>query len=187
MGVIRRVSTVINGLAGGSGFLQMYFTNVVGEAGATQTAVGQFWQGLTELLHTDLTGQILAEQDLVEDTTGQIVGTENTGADTTIVFNGAGEFAPSATQMLCRWRTDTFIAGRRLQGRSFIPGITEAMGSSVPGTTAISTLNAEAASLISDTSTSGPLRVFSRTHLTSAVVTSGSAWNQYAVLRSRRD
>jgi len=180
-----RVKTEFTGLAGSPYLSQMYFQSALGSAQGAVDDVGAFWGAIDAFCNSDLIWNTLADVELVESTTGQLVGvTQTTPA------NGSGgvatEVLPFATQGLIRWRTGVYVGGRELRGKTFIPGLTEA--SAAQGQMASATQNAldgAASALLSGSNSA--LCIFSRKHLTEALVATGSAWNQFAVLRSRRD
>lgn len=62
-----------------------------------------------------------AVADEIEETTGQIVGQQAGTAPAASVYTGGGDLLPLQTQALVRFMTSTFIAGRKLQGRMFVP------------------------------------------------------------------
>lgn len=63
--------------------------------------------------------------DEIEETTGALVNQYAATAPAAIVFSGSGDALPLFTQGLVRYGTASFLGGRRLQGRMFVPGFTE--------------------------------------------------------------
>jgi hypothetical protein len=187
MAVIRKVETVWTGLAGAPHLSTMFFTYVIGNATAVINAVDQFWTDLAAQIDNGLAWTVQAETQLIEDTSGLLVGTEGGVANTGNGL-GVGNALPPATQGLVNWRTNTFINGRTLRGKTYVPGPVAATGDINGHATAAyqTALNTAGQTLITGTSGPGPLRVFSRTHLTSATVQSAVAFTDFAVLRSRR-
>lgn len=57
--------------------------------------------------------------------TGQLEGFWSDNTTQSGSGDGVGDILPDATQALIRWGTTTVIDGRRLQGRTFLPGLTE--------------------------------------------------------------
>lgn len=184
-----RVTTRFIGMTGSPYYNTLYFGGATqGEADAAAAAARQFWGGCASGISTLLDGQVLSEVEFVDPATGQVTGTE---ATTTTAIEGfaAGEPLPPANQGLCRLLTNTFVNGRRLRGRVFVPGPTEAMSGGVaPTTTYLGYLNTAIGLLQSEGIAAGNAGVYSPTHRVFAPITSGTAWSEgWAVLRSRRD
>lgn len=188
MATIRKITTTWAGLAGTPHMSTMYFTHVAGNAQAIVDEVHEFWQDLTAHIDGSLTHTVEGSTELIDDTTGLLVGIDQVTSQVA-ASSGAGNACPPATQGLINWRTNTFVNGRALRGKTYIPGpiVTSATADGRPNTTYLALLNTAAAALIAETSGPGPLRVFSRTHLTSATVVSADRYSDFAVLRSRRD
>lgn len=63
------------------------------------------------------------EVEIIDEATGTLIGTETAVGDNSGV--GASNVGPAAdlTQVLLRWNTGVIVSGRRLQGRTYWPGI----------------------------------------------------------------
>lgn len=97
----------------------------------------------------------------------------------------AGSLASRATQGLIRLRTDGTWNNKRVQGRIFVPGVVTSMIEGATGNpTAGYMTELNAAGAVMD---GGSLVVASRATNTFFEVTTATAWNKFAVLRSRRD
>jgi hypothetical protein len=140
----------------------------------------------------DIAGALLTTQSMrvdpevseVDPVTGLITGV--VGVTTaTDVGESSGVPVSQATMVLVRWRTGEFVAGREIRGRTFIPGIAGAAvtsGGELASANAIVFQNA-ADDLIANSG----LGVWSPKNGQIEVATSASIWNEFAVLRSRRD
>lgn len=172
---------------GGSALSTFYFTETGGTSGDdAAAAVEAFVEDIKGVVANDWTASLTGVQAVIDDATGTLVGTVGIGGGFTTGGDNSNEKSPLATQGLIQWGTGTVVSGRILRGRTFIPGVTDAVNDEGKPTSGyITDINAAAAALIADSSS--VLRVWSREHGTSAVVTAGSCWNQFAVLRSRRD
>lgn len=87
------------------------------------------------------------------------------------------------------WSTSTIVAGRRLTGRTYVVPIASG-GYTTDGVltgATVTALQTAANAFITATSAGRPLRVWSRTHATDAVVASASVPLKGAILRGRRD
>lgn len=130
--------------------------------------------------------------DEIEETTGQIVNQVTATAPAAITFTGSSDLLPPQTQGLVRLQTASFIAGRRLQGRIFIPLQKETNNDTDGKPTAayLVRLNNAAALLGTTVVTAMNQRVWSRPQPgragLSAPVVARSAATQWAVLKSRR-
>nr|CRY96823.1 hypothetical protein [uncultured prokaryote] len=183
MASMYRITTVFSGLTGAP-----YYNQLVAVDNGTSTAqvyvdlVETFWTDCSNFISNAVSWAINADVDVFDDTTGAQTGIESTtgGAGAGL---SADEPLPFATQGLLRLRTGTFVSGREIRGRIFIPGMTEVGNDSgKPTSGMIASLNGAG-----DTLESNGFYVYSPTRNTSAEIVSTSLWNQYAVLRSRRD
>jgi hypothetical protein len=152
---------------------------------AAVTAVGTFWTAVKPYIGTAVTYESVPQVDVLNPSGGHI------GASHTTKFTGAGTAAgsllPPATQLLCQWRCGSYVNNREIRGRTFIPGVaslTLASGG-VPSTATLNALQTACTALIG--TTGSKLIVWDRRWSGEIPVTSGGPWNQYAVLRSRRD
>lgn len=180
-----RVRTDITGGPGGAELATHYFDVVGGLTAAdANAAVGAFWHTVRDLVHNAYTFSTESEVASVDIATGQVTGLTPV---TAIVWAGtvSGQPLPPASQGLIRWRTGTFVGGREIRGRTFLPGPTEEHNlTGVPNSDYITVANNAAAALIAASGTE--LMTYSRKNSDAAPVVSGSCWNQWAVLRSRR-
>jgi hypothetical protein len=152
------------------------------------TAVTNFWVAVDNFIHSSVSWQVEAEVPTLEDSTGQITNIE-TVIQGSGQGSGSGDLLPPATQALAHLLTSTFLNGRQLRGRLNIPGLTENANDSngTPTATVLTGLQTACDNFLADLSGPGPLRVFSKTKFTSAVVDSMPVADKWAVLRSRRD
>lgn len=187
MSVIREFHTRWDGVAGAPFWTTVRQTAVgVISAEDFAQAFADFLDRAKSSLATPLVATVLPEVTLIESTTGQLVGTE-TIVSKVITMTDATEMLPRTTQMLIRWSTGVVIAGRRVRGRMFLPGLCEQSNSDggAPTTSIVSGFQASVNTLLTDWG--GEAVVYSRTHFSGAAITGASVWNEWAVLRSRRD
>lgn len=184
---ILRVKTSWTGVSGAPFLSTHYFTRTDGDSAAyAADAVAAFWTGLAGQIDNDLDWNIEGDVAVINDATGQLTGVDTISGGNSGGGTDSGQACPPATQGLMRILTSTVVAGRVLRGRFFIPGVTE--NNSNEGVPSGDYLSAAASAFTAMMdSPSSELRVYSPTHNTSAPVTAGSLWNQWAVLRSRRD
>jgi hypothetical protein len=179
--------TTITGVTGSPYVSTQYFTGSTdSEAASAASAVGAFFTSIKQKWPTTMSFMVEPFCDVINDATGELVAIANIGGGVSGTGTSAGVPLPWATQGLLRLSTGTVVGGRLLRGRIFVPGTTEIDSDvGVPTATYTGALTTAYAALV--TALPGKLRIWSRTNGTSALVSSASPWNQFAVLRSRRD
>lgn len=180
-----RVRVVWNGIGGTPYLTTHYFVGTTQtEADDAVTATGNFWGALDNVLDSGMSWATDPEVTVIDFVSGAPLG-----AFTTTPVVGTGSVSSNALgfalQGLIRWRTGVFVGGREIRGRTFVPGITATGGGDgVPAAATITAMNNAATAFIA--ATPSVLVVWSRQHGQDEPATSGSAWTQFAVLRSRR-
>lgn len=185
MTALWRVRTTITGVPGAPYLSTHYFDTSSGTVNDAIASVAGFWTDCQALISTDASWEVDGAVTVIESTTGQPIGiaagTLQTGAG-----QSSADLLPMAAQALARWHTGVFTDGRELRGRTFIPALTEDTGETGgPNITTISAVNNAIANMIGGSSSI--FVIYSRKHHTFSAAVNGSCWNQYAVLRSRRD
>lgn len=180
-----RVRTVFQGVTGSPWVNTAFFDSSVGTAQDCVDAVGTFWSAADSLMEASVSWSTQSDVETVNALNGNVTNvTATTPAGGTGVVGQTG--LPIAAQMLVRWRTGTYVNGREIRGRWFIPGLSTTVNNDgQPSASSLITLNTAAATLQGDADTN--LVIWSRAHGQQEFVTSGTAWTQFAVLRSRRD
>lgn len=182
-----RTRVALTGPVSGAAVITQHWLSSDDSAGVTaaRAALSTWLTAVAGQCHTSLGFSLEPEVDVVDPNTGQVTGVL-TAAALNVSGTNAGDLLPLATQWLCRWRTDDFVGGREVRGRTFIPGPTRNGAlNGQPTTAAIAALNAANATLVGDSAAG--FAVWSRKLLSAHDVSSGSAWSKFAVLRSRRD
>lgn len=194
-----RVRVVFSGLQGAPYLATHYFDVAGGTAAQAVGDVAGFWTGVDAGLDSELTWATEASVDSINEATGALV-TSTSVTPLTGTGGTVGPVLPFAAQGLARWRTNGIVAGRRVRGRTFIPGITElGVDNGVLLASTISNINTQGQAMID--SLNSIAVVWSRpvaanpTATPPVVARSGTmhpvvgvdTWNQLAVLRSRRD
>lgn len=166
-----------------------------GSAQGAIDAVDDFWNAMLATMAAAISYSVLPEVTTIDVSTGEATAVE-TGTGQTRTGYAAGDVLPPATQGLIRWTTGVFIGGRQIRGRTFIPAQLEA-NSSAAGAPAGTLVTAAAAAITALNGSTEVFCIYSRPQKNSAgsiiragqaaAVNAGSLWDQFAVLRSRRD
>lgn len=181
-----RITTLLTGApVTGGGIQQFYFLDGDGTGPAAHAAAASFWGDMGAAMSSGVTMTVLPEIEIVDSATGNITGLETTD-QVTLTGSAGGDVLPNATQGLIRWRTGSFVNGREVRGRTFLPGMLEANNTAgKPASGTVSVLTTAAQDLVGDPNST--LVIYSRTNHASRVVTGASMWSEWAQLRSRRD
>ena len=182
-----RVETITVGGQGSPFYTRHHFREEdgVGDQTGAQlaaNAVALFWTEMGTSISDELTHQIQSDVLEIDPVTGQ-----QTASYAVTINSPQGQNTDErlayATQGLLRYRTGVFVNGREVRGRTYIPGPVEtANGGGVPLSGYLDQLNEAGAALIA----AEPQFVIWSAPA-EAIVTSASAWSQWAVLRTRRD
>jgi hypothetical protein len=182
-----RVRVAMTSTIGGGPYLAThYFSNDATPTDAQNcvAAVGTFWGSVDNVMDSQISWTTEPEVAVVGFDgviTGSIATTPVTGAGAV-----AADSVPLASQALVRWFTPVFVGGRRIRGRTFVPGLTTGGNTNGRVTAATATTIQNAANaLIADANT--VLVIWSRVHASAASVSTASVWSEFASLRSRRD
>lgn len=182
-----RVRVQFTSVIGGSPYLAThYFTGDDDQSGADAAvvAVGNFWGAVDAIMDSEVSWTTVPEVAVL-DNAGVLQGILATTPQSGVGAVTGGSL-PLASQGLIRWITNGFVGGRRLRGRTFIPGLTtNALNNGRLASGSQTTLDTAAEALIADVNTT--LAVWSKTNSLSFPVVSATVWNELASLRSRRD
>lgn len=187
MTTLYRVRIVATGPVGSPWINTWFFNESSGSAQDAVNATGLFYTHLSAgAFRDDMTWATEPDVSLINDDTGEIIGVDST-SPYSLVGTSVTDAVPTVAQVLLRLRTGTFINGRELRGRLFIPGITETRNDAIGDVDSVlvAAVNDAADEVIDDANSEW--RVYSRTHSTSRAVAVGSCWSKWAVMRSRRD
>lgn len=181
-----RCEVTVTGVAGGPNYLVGYFD----AAGGTALQASQDWFTFCSAAATSIpSGVIVALNNvvtLVDPVSGSPTGTVGV-SPASITGTSTADFLPRYVQGLVRWRTGEYIGGREIRGRTNIPLRPESINTAAgtPDPAFLTSQDTKAAALIA--SATSTLVVWSKKNGSWSIVTSGGTWNQWSVLRSRRD
>lgn len=186
-----RVRTSITGYAAYPALSTMYFDEAGGTAQNAADAVRAFWAGFAGTLGNGNTAVVEADVARIDETDGALLGAIST-TTTSVPFTGTGEPLPFATQGLIRWNTGVVLNRRFVRGRTFIPAFTEsAQTAGSPISTIMTLMTTQATNLIANSTSTLVIwhqPVGAPPGFGQAVPAAGAtAWEKWAVLRSRRD
>lgn len=181
-----RCTTTVTGVAGSPYYMTGYFLESAGTAEAASdawfafcTAGGSTFKPLGSTWRKD------SEVPIINSTNDSLVGSVPVTPED-LVGSNTDAILPPATQLLVRWRTASFIAGRRITGRTFYPLRFESENTplGVPDQTTINGIGGNAQDLIDDEASS--FGIYSRKNGTFVSATTASVATAWSVLRSRR-
>lgn len=154
------------------------------DAPTAASSVLAFWTGCKSRISSSMSISLDPLALLVDPATGK--PTDAAGVSGTPVTGTAtGDVLPYATQGLLHLPTGVYVNGRQLQGRLFIPGPCEVDSSAgFPLSAYQSTIDSAATTLVTGTLMWG---IYSRTHKQFKGIVSPRTWNNWGILRSRRD
>lgn len=172
--------------SGRQGTSVLYFDELTEPETTLGTRVADGILHQASLFHTTTTAKVDRYGKLINAVTGAYEGDWGVaGATTSVSGAQSGTNVPNATQGLLRYRTSAIINGRRLLGRTFIPGLAIAgdAGGEVNSTTRTGLI-----AMANEWRTAG-LVVWHRPQADDGQAVSPvgvDAWSEYAVLRRRR-
>ena len=184
-----RTLTEWTGIPGSPYYTNLHFAgDDETEAEAAHAITTALWEAYAEHVREDLTANVLPEVSAVDPVTGDTTATFIEAAEA-VPGTAGPNFMPPLVQGLVRLRTGVYVGGREIRGKVFLPGTTDPDDvNGIPSAGYLTDVQAVWNALVTDASTAGiPLQVWSPTNGQSESVTAVSPWNQWAVLRSRRD
>ena len=185
MTLISRFRTVFTGVAGAPWYNNLFFEGGTPEGAAYGPDVAAFWDACASQMVTAVSWVTEPTYTVIETDTGLITDIGDWAGDSGVGLL-AGEALPWACQAVVNWRTNLYIAGRELRGKTFVPALMQnANNNGVLLAASQADIQAAADGLIAGSS--GAFCVYSRTHLTEAIVESATVPTKIGVLRSRRD
>ena len=185
MTLISRFRTVFTGVAGAPWYNNLHFEGGTPEGATYGPDVAAFWDACASQMDSEVSWVIEPTYTVIETDTGLITDIGDWAGDSGVGLV-AGEALPWACQAIINWRTNLYIAGRELRGKTFVPALQQnANNNGVLVSTAQTDIQGAADGLISDSN--GAFCIYSRTHLTESIVESAGVPLKIGVLRSRRD
>lgn len=182
-----RVTTVITGYDGAPCYNNLFY----GLDNRPQDALNHtraVWEGLVTVMGVNARVNIDPVMAVIDPATGVITGTATGDPGDEMVGTYAGDILPPATQGLLQIRTGSYVGGRELRGRLYVPYMPEGTADNgKPNAGALAVLQYSAGQLAGDAATTNKVQVWSRKNGVIRPVSDVTVWSQFAVLRSRRD
>lgn len=181
-----RIRAQATGHTGGPWMGTWFFDGSAGTQLQAATAVRTFLNSIAAQFRNSITWTFDPVVDTLSEA-GALLSSTAISPPATVTGSGTGDMLPPATQGRVIWQTGSIVNGRRLVGRTFIPGMIQgtqtSQGQVQPAT--ITAVNTAANTLATAASTS--MVVWSRAHDVAVDITSGAMDSEFSVLRSRRD
>jgi len=176
---------VLDGVTGSPYLSTHYFDFDTGTPADAFAKLSTFWNAVDDTFSTSQTWKIQDEYATIDTATGAATGFGTESGDDG-VGTASDEILPPANQVLIKWATGVVINGRRLNGHTYIPGLTQVANDNgnVLGSTA-GVILAAAADLGSEGT--AVLEIWSRAGGVGESVIGAAVSGKFAVLRSRRD
>ena len=182
-----RIRPVMTGVPGTPWYTNMYFDLDADAAQVSVDTVDAFWTALAGQINADVKWTVQGEVPQIDPATGNITNVVVVDSAT-----GEGGFAanllPRSAQGLITWRTGVFAGGREIRGRTFVPGMCiPAMTFDGKMSEAAQAELQEAADDLISAPGGSSIGVWSRANGVIEGATLAQVWDEFAVLRSRRD
>lgn len=185
-----RIRTLITGATGGPWLNTTCWDDSLGNrVEDASNNVYEFWNALRFRMVTGLTIQVDPTVDVIDTSTGHITSQVNSPVSP-ISTGSTTDPLPWATQAEIYLPTAVFVAGRKVAGKLYVPGLCHSSLDSGVLSSAAQTDIQNAINAVYDggTGLSTPhMRIWSRKHLADYDVSAPVVRQQFAVLRSRRD
>lgn len=198
MAVILRTNALItgSGLLGG-GLSTMYWApgSIGGSTADATDCLARFramWVSIATRLSSTISFVFDQTVLAIEATTGVLTGSYTAAPALTVVGGSASEPLPRQTQGLIRWGTASVINGRRVRGRTFVPGVQEGDndGTGSPVAALVTALTTAGATILTAGATTSEACIWHRpvggAGGASPDITSVQGAPTWSVLRSRR-
>jgi len=172
---------------GGTNYL--YFKQGTANIAFLRASIATMLTAVNDRLDSLTTWTVGTSGDIVDDVTGTLTGAWSEATARTGTGSVSGQPVQNTSQILLQWHTGIIVNGRRLRGRTYIPGASS--GASDAGQVAAATVAdfvAAQATFISDCATQFAVwhRPINGAGGSSQSVLTGSCWNEFAVQRRRR-
>ena len=178
----------------GSGKVSVFYFDNTGTVATQRTALNTLLTAVKAHLDNSTVYTVRTEGREIDQASGGLIGFWTETSAKTGVGGGTTEPVADATQALLRWKTSTIFGGRRVIGRTYIPGVSNSNEQN--GDLIAATVTAFAAAAQAMATAGAGLQIWHRplrnedgdiiADGNQFDVTSGTCWKEFAVLRRRR-
>jgi hypothetical protein len=184
-GHLWRVTRVATGVGGAPYYITGYFDASAGTAQQAADAWANLLGTTSTIYRNGLVYAPISSVQEIDAPTGNLVGLAPVTV-AGVTFAGGTDPLPPSAQLLLQWHTGQYSGGHEYRGRTNIPGLmASGMVAGAPSSTIVSSFQTRVTAMLA--LSSAKHCVYSRKNGDAAITTTGTVWNQYAVLRSRRD
>lgn len=185
---MREIITRWTGQNSPGGLSIMYFNETAATATEQRAALQAFWTGIKGNLTSTTSWSIDPEGREINEANGTLVGAWADGAARVGSGTISSRPVPNASQLLFRWATADVVNGRRIKGRTFVPGFAAELSDGGEVSPAyVATMSTAATNFVFANVGFGvwhrPGEVTGGSHHSA---TAGSCWRELAVQRGRR-
>lgn len=190
-----RLRTIFSGTPVSDGLSTVHYDAAASTPGAAVSHLGAMLDGLQNYIQASQNWTVSGTVDLIDEVTGDLIDS-TAGTDYPVLTIATDAPLPPANQLMLRLGTATVVDGRRLKGRIFLPGLTEAAssGAGVVDPAVVGAVSGELATWVSGVGAQPVVwhrpKAATETEPASpgskAPITTATVWTQWAVLRQRR-
>lgn len=109
--------------AAGSTFLSVMYMAAGNTLASQRAALSTFWNVVDGILDNSTTWQIDNEARVLDDATGVLTALRTDATNYGGTGGVTGEQVPDVAQVLFKWNTGIILGGRFLQGKTYVPGL----------------------------------------------------------------
>lgn len=167
----------------------MYFRDGTATLDFLRQSINVMYTSVATRFDSLTTWSVAQSGNIVDEATGTLVDEWSSGNDYSGNGSASGQPVPNEAQLLIRWNPQVIIGGRRLKGRTYVPGLSSlAMDAGHVSSAVVGDFQAAAEQFIDDCATQFVTwrRPVEGAGGASASVITASIWNEWAVQRRRR-
>lgn len=193
-GIVRFVATIYEittdwQFANSSGGKTVMYFSGTPTVSLSRERLGDLWESLANQISSSTTWTVATTGKVLNDADGSLLDYWTDTTEYSQPGAAGGQSLANSTQILLKWFTNGIVGNRRVQGRSYVPGI--GSGTLDNGDPSGPTVNAVRAAVKNYLTEDTGLVIWSRPSGgragSSHAVVDADTWDEYAVQRRRRD